>query len=215
MIFVVIMSVFFYDEFLFEKEKLKVKNYFKKFSNILKPILIFLAVFIITFIILLVAVFIKTYAAEPDTTQAVDELTTETETVSISDEELSSINDEIESLLNDISTGDVEDDESAVDEDFLLNESESEDDNDVDKDKSDKTIIIYQIPAQTQTVTEAEIETQTTIYNSIEEYEENESFALTYFQILFLKLMRDLSIMIAFILGLLFIIMVAVWRGRM
>ena len=34
-VFVVIMSVFFYEEFLFEKEKLKVKNYFKKFKNYL------------------------------------------------------------------------------------------------------------------------------------------------------------------------------------
>lgn len=206
-VFVVIMSVFFYEEFLFEKEKLKVKNYFKKFKNILKPILIFIASFIIMFLILLTALFIKTYAAEPDTMQTSSEnetlesaTITEVETVSINAEELSSISDEIESILDDSIPESTEEQESTS--------------ADVTDKPADKTIIIYQLPAQTQAAPETEPETQAVIYNSIDEYVENETPALTYSEYLIIKEQKTQNVILLFILGLVFIIMISIWRKK-
>ena len=204
-VFVVIMSVFFYEEFLFEKEKLKVKNYFKQFKNILKPILIFIASFIIVFLILLTALFIKTYAAESDTMQVSEndviesETVTEIETVSLNDEELSSISDEIESILNDS----TDSDKSELSDEEL--ESTSAD---------GKTIIIYQLPAQTQAALETEPETQAVIYSSIDEYVENETPALTYSEYLIMKEIKTQNVLLLFILGLEFIIMISAWRRK-
>lgn len=211
-VFVVIMSVFFYEEFLFEKEKLKVKNYFKKFKNILKPILIFIASFIIVFLILLTALFIKTYAAESDTMQVSSEndvieseAVTEIETVSLNDEELSSISDEIESILND--STDI--DKSELSDEEL--ESTSSDGTDK---PADKTIIVYQLPAQTQAALETEPETQAVIYNSIDDYVENETPALTYSEYLIIKEIKTQNVLLLFILGLEFIIMISAWRRK-
>ena len=197
-VFVVIMSVFFYEEFLFEKEKLKVKNYFKKFKNILKPILIFVASFIIVFLILLIALYIKTYAAEPETV-------TEIETVSLKDEELSSISDEIESILNDSTNSD----KSELSDEEL--ESTSADGTDK---PADKTIIVYQLPAQTQAALETEPETQAVIYSSIDEYVENETPALTYSEYMIMKDIKTQNVVLLFILGLEFIIMISAWRRK-
>ncbi len=209
-VFVVIMSVFFYEEFLFEKEKLKVKNYFKKFKNILKPILIFIASFIIVFLILLTALFIKTYAAEPENVSSENdviesEAVTEIETVSLKDEELSSISDEIESILNDS----TDSDKSELSDEEL--ESTSADGTDK---PADKTIIVYQLPAQTQAALESEPETQAVIYNSIDEYIENEMPALTYSEYLIIKEIKTQIGILIFILGLVFIIMISIWRKK-
>ncbi len=209
-VFVVIMSVFFYEEFLFEKEKLKVKNYFKKFKNILKPILIFIASFIIVFLILLTALFIKTYAAEPENVSSENdviesEAVTEIETVSLKDEELSSISDEIESILNDS----TDSDKSELSDEEL--ESTSADGTDK---PADKTIIVYQLPAQTQAALETEPETQAVIYNSIDEYIENEMPALTYSEYLIIKEIKTQIGILIFILGLVFIIMISIWRKK-
>lgn len=209
-VFVVIMSVFFYEEFLFEKEKLKVKNYFKKFKNILKPILIFIASFIIVFLILLTALFIKTYAAEPENVLSENdviesEAVTEIETVSLKDEELSSISDEIESILNDS----TDSDKSELSDEEL--ESTSADGTDK---PADKTIIVYQLPAQTQAALESEPETQAVIYNSIDEYIENEMPALTYSEYLIIKEIKTQIGILIFILGLVFIIMISIWRKK-
>lgn len=204
-VFVVIMSVFFYEEFLFEKEKLKVKNYFKKFKNILKPILIFIASFIIVFLILLIALFIKTYAAESDTMQASSENETLDETVSLNDEELSSISDEIESILNDS----TDNDKSELSDEEL--ESTSADGTDK---PADKTIIIYQLPAQTEAVLETESETQAVIYSSIDEYVECETPALTYSEYMIMKEIKTQNVLLLFILGLEFIIMISAWRRK-
>lgn len=199
-VFVVIMSVFFYEEFLFEKEKLKVKNYFKKFKNILKPILIFIASFIIVFLILLIALYIKTYAAEPETDVIESEAVTEIETVSLKDEELSSISDEIESILNDRSELSDEELESTLADG-------------TDK-PADKTIIVYQLPAQTQAALETEPETQAVIYSSIDEYVENETPALTYSEYMIMKDIKTQNVVLLFILGLEFIIMISAWRRK-
>lgn len=198
-VFVVIMSVFFYEEFLFEKEKLKVKNYFKKFKNILKPILIFVASFIIVFLILLIALYIKTYAAEPETDVIESEAVTEIETVSLKDEELSSISDEIESILNDSTDSDKSELSTSADG--------------TDK-PADKTIIVYQLPAQTQAALETEPETQAVIYSSIDEYVENETPALTYSEYMIMKEIKTQNVVLLFILGLEFIIMISVWRRK-
>ncbi len=199
-VFVVIMSVFFYEEFLFEKEKLKVKNYFKKFKNILKPILIFIASFIIVFLILLIALYIKTYAAESETDVIESEAVTEIETVSLKDEELSSISDEIESILNDRSELSDEELESTLADG-------------TDK-PADKTIIVYQLPAQTQAALETEPETQAVIYSSIDEYVENETPALTYSEYMIMKDIKTQNVVLLFILGLEFIIMISAWRRK-
>lgn len=209
-VFVVIMSVFFYEEFLFEKEKLKVKNYFKKFKNILKPILIFIASFIIVFLILMTALFIKTYAAEPENVSSENdviesEAVTEIETVSLKDEELSSISDEIESILND----NTDSDKSELSDEEL--ESTSADGTDK---PADKTIIVYQLPAQTQAALETEPETQVLIYNSIDDYVENETPALTYSEYLIIKEIKTQIGILIFILGLVFIIMISIWRRK-
>lgn len=209
-VFVVIMSVFFYEEFLFEKEKLKVKNYFKKFKNILKPILIFIASFIIMFLILLTALFIKTHAAEPENVSSENdviesEAVTEIETVSLKDEELSSISDEIESILNDS----TDSDKSELSDEEL--ESTSADGTDK---PADKTIIVYQLPAQTQAALETEPETQAVIYSSIDEYVENETPALTYSEYMIMKEIKTQNVVLLFILGLEFIIMISVWRRK-
>ena len=189
------------------------KNYFKKFKNILKPILIFIASFIIMFLILLTALFIKTYAAEPDTMQASSEnetlesvTITEVETVSINDEELSSISDEIESILDDS----IPDNENS---DLSTEEQESTSADFTDK-PADKTIIIYQLPAQTQAAPETEPETQAVIYNSIDEYVENETPALTYSEYLIIKEQKTQNVILLFILGLVFIIMISIWRKK-
>ena len=203
-VFVVIMSVFFYEEFLFEKEKLKVKNYFKKFKNILKSILIFIASFIIVFLILLIALYIKTYAAEPETDVIESESVTEIETVSIKDEELSSISDEIESILNDS----TDSDKSELSDEELESAA-------ADGDKpADKTIIIYQLPAQTQAALETEPETQAVIYSSVDEYVENETPALTYSEYMIMKEIKTQNVVLLFILGLEFIIMISAWRRK-
>lgn len=204
-VFVVIMSVFFYEEFLFEKEKLKVKNYFKKFKNILKPILIFIASFIIVFLILLTALFIKTYAAESDTMQASSENETLDETVSLKDEELSSISDEIENILNDS----TDSDKSELSDEEL--ESTSADGTDK---PADKTIIVYQLPAQTQSALETEPETQAVIYSSIDEYVESETPVLTYSEYMIMKEIKTQNVLLLFILGLEFIIMISAWRRK-
>lgn len=209
-VFVVIMSVFFYEEFLFEKEKLKVKNYFKKFKNILKPILIFIASFIIMFLILLTALFIKTYAAEPENVSSENEViesetVTEIETVSLNDEELSSISDEIESILND--STDI--DKSELSDEEL--ESTSSDGTDK---PADKTIIVYQLPAQTQAALETEPETQAVIYSSIDEYVESETPVLTYSEYMIMKEIKTQNVLLLFILGLEFIIMISAWRKK-
>lgn len=209
-VFVVIMSVFFYEEFLFEKEKLKVKNYFKKFKNILKPILIFIASFIIMFLILLTALFIKTYAAEPENVSSENEViesetVTEIETVSLNDEELSSIGDEIESILNDS----TDSDKSELSDEELESTSA-----DVSDKSADKTIIVYQLPAQTEAALETEPETQAVIYNSIDEYVESETPVLTYSEYMIMKEIKTQNVLLLFILGLEFIIMISAWRKK-
>lgn len=124
-IFIILMAVFFYNEFCFEEGKKNMHEKLKKIFKIIKPVLIFCTSFIIAFLILLIVRYCMLHAEDMPSTATDDSNYTE-----IGESEYTTEDD-------------VTDTELASDESDIL-----ESENTTEDSTAGPTIVVYEMPTE-------------------------------------------------------------------